>query len=142
MNLWSLHPKYLDKQGLMSLWREGLAAQKILAENLPIRTPMPMLEEFKKSGNPIKAIGSYLSMVASEGSRQGYKLNHEKILCPNFDAEFIEIKPEQIIFEMDFLKNKLKKRNVKKYYEVAQSSTVDINPVFSFSKKSLHKYSA
>lgn len=142
MSLWSLHPKYFDKQGLMSLWREGLAVQKMLAEDASLQKPVPMFEEFKKSSNPIKAIGSYLSMVASEGARQGYKLNHERILCPNFDAEFIEIKPEQIIFEMDFLKSKLKQRDVKKYYETAQASSIDVNPVFSFSKKSLHKYSA
>ena len=30
MSLWTVHPKYLDKQGLISLWREGLLAQKVL----------------------------------------------------------------------------------------------------------------
>jgi hypothetical protein len=30
MRLWSLHPKYLDKLGLLGLWREGLLAQKVL----------------------------------------------------------------------------------------------------------------
>ncbi len=30
MRLWSLHPKYLDAQGLVALWREGLLALKVL----------------------------------------------------------------------------------------------------------------
>ena len=30
MRLWSLRPKYLDSQGLVALWREGLLAQAVL----------------------------------------------------------------------------------------------------------------
>jgi len=31
MRLWSLHPKELDRQGLLAVWREGLLARKVLA---------------------------------------------------------------------------------------------------------------
>ena len=27
MRLWSLHPKYLDRQGLLAAWREALLAE-------------------------------------------------------------------------------------------------------------------
>ena len=30
MRLWTLHPKYLDPQGLVALWREALLAQAVL----------------------------------------------------------------------------------------------------------------
>lgn len=30
MRLWTLHPRYLDAQGLVALWREALLAQKVL----------------------------------------------------------------------------------------------------------------
>lgn len=130
MNLWSIHPKYLDKQGLIVLWREALQAQKELAEEADLKTANPLLQEFQKNSNPVKAIGSYLSMIASEGARQGYKLNHEKILCPNFDSEFIKAKEEQVIFEMDFLKEKLKMRDVQKYKELKKAKIVEMNPVF------------
>ena len=30
MRLWSLHPRHLDRQGLLALWREGLLARKVL----------------------------------------------------------------------------------------------------------------
>jgi hypothetical protein len=30
MRLWSLHPRYLDRQGLAARWREGLLARLVL----------------------------------------------------------------------------------------------------------------
>lgn len=30
MRLWSLHPSYLDRAGLLAVWREGLLAQSVL----------------------------------------------------------------------------------------------------------------
>ncbi len=30
MRIWSLHPKYLDRQGLLACWRETLLAQKVM----------------------------------------------------------------------------------------------------------------
>ena len=30
MRLWSLSPKYLDRQGLLAVWREALLAKKVL----------------------------------------------------------------------------------------------------------------
>jgi hypothetical protein len=30
MRLWSINPKYLDRQGLLAVWREGLLAQSVL----------------------------------------------------------------------------------------------------------------
>jgi len=30
MRIWTLHPKYLDPQGPVALWREALLAQKVL----------------------------------------------------------------------------------------------------------------
>jgi len=30
MRLWTLHPKYLDGSGLVSLWREALLAREVL----------------------------------------------------------------------------------------------------------------
>ncbi len=30
MRLWSFHPRHLDAQGLVALWREGLLARAVL----------------------------------------------------------------------------------------------------------------
>lgn len=142
MNLLSIHPKYLDKQALLSLWREGLTAQKVLSGDLILKSENPLLNRFRQSGNPIKAIGSYLSMIASEGARQGCKLNHEKIICPNFDSETFELDSEQIIFEMNFLKDKLKKRDMQKYNEIKRVRYIEVNPVFDWSLKNSQSYNA
>jgi len=43
MRLWSLHPKYLDPQGLVALWREGLLAKVVLrgeTQGSPRRRPI------------------------------------------------------------------------------------------------------
>ena len=34
MRVWSLHPRYLDPQGLVALWRETLLAHKVLQNPL------------------------------------------------------------------------------------------------------------
>lgn len=48
MRLWSIHPKYLDRQGLLAVWREGLLAQKVLLQG-----------EYKKCPNCKNGIYSY-----------------------------------------------------------------------------------
>jgi len=53
MRLWSLHPKYLDKLGLLGLWREGLLAQKVLLGKTKGYKNHPQLIRFKRTDNPI-----------------------------------------------------------------------------------------
>lgn len=130
MHLWSLHPKYLDKTSLLSLWREGLWAQKSLSDS-SASIKQPQLAIFSQSSDPAKAIGSYLSFIAAEGARRGYKLMHEKILHPNFEHNFITINNQQIIFEMNDLKSKLKIRDTAKLNELRQAAQIELNPVFA-----------
>ena len=53
MSLWTVHPKYLDKQGLISLWREGLLAQKVLKDELDVKMNNPIWQEYRQGGNPV-----------------------------------------------------------------------------------------
>lgn len=129
MHLWAIHPKYMDKHSLIASWREGLRLQKALAENnLEAKNKMSV---FKSSGNPLRDVGSYLSFMASEGARQGVKLNHEKIICPNFDNGFASVRPEDIKFETEFLKQKLRRRDQSKFQELVKAEKVETNPVFN-----------
>lgn len=130
MSLWTVHPKYLDKQGLIALWREGLLAQKSLNGELDIELNNQVWQQFKNSENPLKAIGTYLSFIASEGARRGYKLGHEKIIYPNFDDNKFDIRPQDLIFEMKHLRDKLKLRDKNKWHEVNQVEQVEPNPAF------------
>lgn len=121
----------MDKHGLIALWREGLLAQKALNGGAKGYQNNPQLVRFKRQDNPLKAIGTYLSFVAAEGARQGYKLNHEKILYPNFDEAVIEADLGQVAFEKEHLKDKLKRRDVIKFEELSSSKTIDANPIFN-----------
>lgn len=130
MCLWSIHPKYLDKYGLMALWREGLLAQQALSVTNTQYIKYSELERFKNNENPIKAIGSYLCYVAAERARRGYKFTHEKILHPNFDNYLIVITDDQLVAEVYELKNKLKLRDRNKLKELKGISKFESNPAF------------
>lgn len=130
MRLWSIHPQYLDRHGLIAVWREALLAQKILSGEINSYSNHPQLERFKQFENPLQAIGSYLSYIASEGARRGYKLSHEKILYPNFDENVMAVNDGQLVFEMKHLQGKLRLRDKKKLKENKVSLKLKSNPVF------------
>ncbi|MEM2211610.1 MAG: pyrimidine dimer DNA glycosylase/endonuclease V [Nitrososphaerales archaeon] len=48
MRLWSIHPKYLDAKGLITLWRESLLAKKVLEGYTKGYINHPQLLRFKK----------------------------------------------------------------------------------------------
>jgi hypothetical protein len=56
MRLWSLHPCYLDRQGLLALWREALLAQKMLQGQTRGYRFHPQLERFRAQSDPSAAI--------------------------------------------------------------------------------------
>ena len=60
MRLWSVHPKYLDRQGLGALWREGLLAQAVLRNRTVGYRAHPQLQRFRDSGRPLGLISAYL----------------------------------------------------------------------------------
>src|SRR6185295_5177670 len=76
MRLWSLHPRYLDSQGLVALWREGLLAQAVLAGRTRGYTHHPQLDRFREHR---AAIALYLREVAVEARRRGYRFDESKL---------------------------------------------------------------
>ena len=80
MRLWSIHPRYLDRQGLVALWREGLLAQKVLAGKTNGYRFHPQLLRFRQSRDPLQSIGTYLHHVAEEASKRKYRFDRSKIL--------------------------------------------------------------
>ena len=79
MRLWTLHPKYLDRQGLLGLWREGLLAQAVLQGKTKGYRHHPQLARFQMHPDPVQAIAHYLREVHEEATRRGY----------NFDARVV-----------------------------------------------------
>src|SRR5690606_23745163 len=80
MRLWSLHPKYLDAQGLVALWRETLLAQAVLRGETRGYRSHPQLVRFKKHPTPSAAISLYLEGVHDEAVLRGYGFDKRKIV--------------------------------------------------------------
>jgi len=88
MRLWSIHPKHLDANGLVALWREGLLAQNVLLGNTRGYKNHPQLTRFKNTNNQSAAIASYLRAVAEEADSRGYNFNKSKIIDMIFKLKF------------------------------------------------------
>ena len=129
MRLWSLHPKYLDKIGLLGLWREGLLAKKVLQGKTRGYRKHPQLNRFRDYKQPIKAINSYLEEVYLEALNRGYNFDKRKIRI-NSLKNAISVTDEQIDYEKDILMNKLKSRDTIKYKEIMKNQNIDVHPLF------------
>ena len=79
MRLWSLHPRYLDPQGLVALWREALLARAVLCGNTRGYRSHPQLERFRSQSAPRSAISCYLHGIYAEAATRGYSFDPNKI---------------------------------------------------------------
>ncbi len=129
MRLWSLHPKYLDSKGLVALWREGLLARKVLQGETKGYKNHPQLIRFKNHKYPIKAIDTYLFNVYLESKIRNYNFNMSKI-GNKFTEELVDVTENQLIYELDHLRIKLKTRDHDTYLELEDILIPDLNPFF------------
>jgi hypothetical protein len=131
MRLWSIHPEYLDKKGLVALWREALLAKKVLEGRTKGYKNHPQLKRFKEFKNPLLAINSYLFWVFEEGKKRGYEFKKNKISVSKPLKEAIPINKGQLKFEFSHLCKKLKKRDRTKYSKICKKiypKTIKIKP--------------
>ncbi|HWS51427.1 MAG TPA: pyrimidine dimer DNA glycosylase/endonuclease V [Microbacterium sp.] len=111
MRIWSLHPRYLDRQGLVACWREALLAQAVLAGRTRGYTRHPQLERFRAHPHPIDAICTYLEGVASEADARGYRFDRARIRVEGAGAESIDVTDGQLLLEWAHLTTKLADRS-------------------------------
>ena len=114
MRLWTLHPKHLDRQGLLAVWREGLLAQAVLRGNTKGYKNHPQLDRFKKHPDPLQAITYYLHEVHKEATSRGYNFDVSKIY-PFEKPEKIQTTAGQMEFERKHLLRKLAQRSPDDY---------------------------
>ncbi|WP_250505098.1 pyrimidine dimer DNA glycosylase/endonuclease V [Bowdeniella massiliensis] len=110
MRLWSLHPSLLDRQGLLALWREGLLAQKVLADETRGYRSHPQLQRFCGCPDPRSAIATYLHFVADEADHRGYHFARERIRLPAGDLR-LTVTDGQLAYEWQHLLAKLAARS-------------------------------
>jgi hypothetical protein len=110
MRLWTLHPRYLDRQGLTGLWREALLAQAVLGGLTRGYRSHPQLLRFQVQAEPLAAIATYLRAVLVEAAQRGYRFNGA--LIPGFPSPIPIVETEgQLAFEWVHLKAKLATRS-------------------------------
>jgi len=110
MRLWSLHPQYLDPQGLVALWREALLARAVLGGKTKGYRSHPQLERFRSQAAPRSAISSYLQGVHAEATARGYSYDRSKIGRARVQAP-IFVTAGQVEHEWHHLLQKLAVRN-------------------------------
>lgn len=155
MRIWSLHPRYLDRQGLTAAWREALLAQKVMAggtrgyRNHPqlIRfgTPAPTVVPRPDAGAPSDAgalvdvvaladpgalVVAYLHGLADEATARGYRFDRGRIMGDASEVEPLQVTDGQLMFEWRHLLRKLEVRSPEvhaRWYRVPQPEP---HPVF------------
>ncbi len=129
MRLWSLHPQYLDRQGLLALWREGLLARKVLTGQTVGYRNHPQLKRFQSQKNPLAAIDQYLRVVCDEASRRGYRFDISKL---DVDASCnpISVTDGQMHYEWAHLLLKLKARDPGRYRRLSVLAEPESHPLF------------
>jgi hypothetical protein len=110
MRLWTLHPCYLDAQGLVALWREALLAQKVLQGATKGYQQHPQLSRFRATADPCAAIASFLAGVLEEAERRGYAFDARKIAETRLPG-VIEATQGQLLYEWSHLQRKLQQRD-------------------------------
>lgn len=129
MRLWSLHPKYLDRQGLLALWREALLAQAVLRGRTRGYTRHPQLERFQSHASPRLAINAYLAAVHAEATSRGYAFDGDKV-GPVRTVEPISVTRGQLACEWQHLLAKLSVRDPSRLERLGAVAGPQCHPLF------------
>jgi len=129
MRLWSLHPRYLDPQGLVALWRESLLAKAVLRGETRGYVHHPQLLRFKEHPQPRWAMNAYLATIHGEATRRGYRFDRSKI-GPVRKVQPITVTSGQLAHEWHHLQRKLAARSPNVLSHWADVVPPDCHPLF------------
>lgn len=110
MRLWSMHPRYFDRQALTACWREGLLAQAVITEPGRGYSRHPQLRRFQQMDDPRAAIGDYLGAIVDEADARGYHFAREKVRVTGA-AKQLMVNDGQLAYEWAHLRSKLQLRS-------------------------------
>jgi hypothetical protein len=139
MRLWSIHPKYLDSKGLVAHWRESLLAKKVLENKTKGYRKHPQLLRFKKNKNTQILINTYLYYIYLESLKRGYNFDSNKIGEKDTQLK-IYVNDKQITYEFEHLLKKLKKRDMKKFEGIKNTSKIKTNPLFKIKEGNIEDW--
>lgn len=130
MRLWSLHPKYLDPQGLVALWREALLAQAVLRGQTRGYRNHPQLDRFRSYSASLAALSLYLKAIQAEAEARGYCFDKRKIKPARRPAT-LTVTSGQIAYEWSHLLAKLKARSPMLYRQWRSTAAPEAHPLFT-----------
>jgi Pyrimidine dimer DNA glycosylase len=129
LRLWTLHPRYLDAQGLVALWREGLLARAVLKGETRGYRHHPQLARFRSHALPRAAINTYLRAVAAEAAARGYSFDLAK-LGPWRRRLRLTTTRGQLRYEWQHLLRKLARRSPRVYQRWRREKAPEAHPIF------------
>jgi hypothetical protein len=129
MRLWTLHPQYLDRQGLVALWREGLLAQAVLRGKTRGYTRHPQLLRFAAERSPGGCLAEYLRVVQKEAAARGYAFTASKISRQRWAGQLV-VSRGQLEYEWQHLRKKLAVRNAAWLGSIAHIRRPRAHPLF------------
>ncbi len=135
MRLWSIHPRYLDTKGLLAEWREALLAQAVLLGKTKGYTAHPQLVRFRALADPVGGIGAFLSGIADEADRRGYRFDRSRIVKPGGAAAYgqagaIPVTDGQVRHEWTWFLAKMERRSPERYAEYRGITRPEPHPLF------------
>jgi hypothetical protein len=134
MRIWTVHAKYLDRKGLLAVWREALLAQKVLSGETRGYRFHPQLARFKSQPDPAESIGSYLHCIYEESLNRGYSFDFKKINKPPIRTRRlhqITCTRGQLLYEWSHLKRKLELRDPASYTQIKRIAEPEPHPLFA-----------
>ena len=129
MRIWSLHPKYLDRLGLLACWQETLLAQKVLQGNTKGYKNHPQLIRFRDCPDPLVSIATYLVSMADEAEARGFTFNRSKITPGRVNYQLM-VSRGQILYEWAHLKAKLSRRDPDRLAQISGFEMPESHPLF------------
>jgi hypothetical protein len=129
MRLWTLHPQYLDRQGLLAAWREALLARKVLSGATRGYRKHPQLIRFSESQQPLIAIELFLYGIFQEAKRRHYRFSPALVTKPA-TAITIDETEGQLLYEWRHLKRKLERRSPEQFAKVNPIVNPQSHPLF------------
>lgn len=129
MRLWTIHPKYLDRQGLVAVWREGLLARAVLRGKTKGYRYHPQLRRFQECGAPCGAINAFLAAVFREATDRGYSFDLQKI-GPVRRPHRLLTTTGQLQYEWEHLLKKLSVRSRSHYERWREIEAPLAHPLF------------
>jgi len=136
VRIWSVHPGYLDRQGLVACWRESLLAQAVLAGRTRGYRNHSQLVRFRPTPDPVATIGAYLVALAEEATARGYRFDATRIERPApigrgaGEVAPLPVTDGQVVHEWAHLRAKLAVRSPERLPGVDAVTVVEVHPLF------------